>query len=138
MTASSDTVCDELFQAALWSYFYAISASVLFSAVALGLYFMCLKARLDGAPTLAAQYFFMIGSFKVLFAVGIWVGFQPQCPDGCSCKLPLPIYPVLALLIGLRWIAIGREHLLLSRVVASEGEDKDGPIFDAVSTVEMA
>ena len=140
MTTSPTTVCLEQVEAALQNYYIACGASILFTVAAFGLYLICLKARLDGAPTLAAQYFFIIGFFKVLLAIGIWVGFQPKCPDGCSCtNLPLPIYPVVALLIGVRWIAKGHEYLTLSRVVASEeGEDKDGPIFDAVSTVEMA
>jgi hypothetical protein len=131
-------VCDLHQQ--LTNYYFVISASLFFTVFAVALYWFCLKARLDGAPKLAAHYFFLVGTCKLVFAVTIWVGFQPSCPADCRCSdQPLPIYPSIALLVGLRWIQRGFVFLEQSRTLAGEsGSDKDGPIFDSVSTIELA
>jgi hypothetical protein len=121
------------------TYYFAIGSSLAFTVFAMFMYFCCLKARLDGAPFLASQFFFLLGCIKLIFGAFIWVGLQPHCPEGCTCaeQDPLPIYPIFALVLGLRWILEGYQKLQMSRAISGEGEDKDGPIFDAVSTVEM-
>jgi hypothetical protein len=137
LTAS---ICQNELELQLQDYYFVVAASLLFSAIAMFFYFCCLKSRLDGAPRLASQYLFLIGLTKVTFAVFIWAGFQPYCPEGCTCTgVPLPLYPLFALGVAILWIAQAYQKLLLSRAISSDtaGEDKDGPIFDAVPTADV-
>lgn len=132
--------CQNELEMQLNDYYFVVAASLLFSAAAMFFYFCCLKSRLDGAPRLASQYLFLIGSMKVTFAVFIWASFQPYCPQGCTCTgVPLPLYPLFALGVAIVWIAQGYQKLMLSRAISSDtaGEDKDGPIFDAVPTTDV-
>lgn len=121
------------------NYNYACAASLAFTVIATSFYICGLKSRLDGAPQLAAQFFLLIGILKLVFAVAIFAVFTPKCADGCVCgPEPVRIYPFVALLVAVKWLVQAKQFHALSNRVSSENEDKDGPIFDRVSTVEMA
>lgn len=123
----------------LQNYNFACAASFAFTVIAASFYSCGLKSRLDGAPRLAAQFFSLIGILKLVFVVAILAVVMPECPDSCICQSqPLRIYPVIALLVALKWLWRAKQFYSLSNRVSSENEDKDGPIFDRVSTVEMA
>ncbi|GAX17741.1 hypothetical protein FisN_24Hh193 [Fistulifera solaris] len=121
------------------NYNFACIASFAFTAIATSLYICCLKSRLDGAPQLAAQFFTVIGTVKFILVLTIFAVFFPQCADGCTCGTPpLLLYPFFASFVAVRWLFRARQLYALANRVASENEDKDGPIFDRVSTVELA
>ena len=132
-------VCQDILHFEEKIYFAAIAASLFFSTLAMVFYFCCLKSRLDGAPCLAAQYFFLIGTIKVALGAFIMFGFNSACPPGCICSgFPLPLYPLAAITVGCYWLYEGCQKMKRSRAVSSEGEDRDGPIFDRVPVIELS
>lgn len=132
--------CSEDWDMQLQNFNFACAASFAFTVIATSFYSCCLKSHLGGAPQLAAQFFFLIGILKLGFVITIVVLVIPECPDACVCQSqPLwRIYPFIALLVALKWLLRATQFYSLSRRISSENEDKDGPIFDRVSTVEMA
>ena len=139
-TMSSVAECKAAINAERQLYHFVVGGSILFTTVSMILYVFLLKDRLEGAPTLAAQFYILLGVIKAVFAVFIWVWFLPKCPDGCDCELMqlYVLYPIAALLVAFRLMYAGRVKLQMSRRIGGENDDKDGPIFDSVSTVEMS
>lgn len=138
--ASAD-ICLAEYRSEQDEYRLACLASVAFTMLAMVMYHCFLKERLQGAPMLGAQFFGIIGFFKLIFGTLIWIGFLPGCPAGCTCsgeETALPIYPIVAILIGLKWWKTAFDNYKMARQICSDSDDKDGPIFDQVPTVEMA
>jgi hypothetical protein len=137
----SSTECQSELQASIMMYYYAVGASLSLSLMVVLTYSLCLKKHMDGAPGLAAQFFFITGSIKIFLALCLFTIFRPTCPDQCSCdgKLPGPIYPITALAIGLLWLRRGVGKLRHARLITEEGGigDDNEAVFKSVPTIEV-
>jgi hypothetical protein len=134
--------CLKELQASTMMYYYAVGASLSLSFMVAIVYRFCLKKHMDGAPGLAAQFFFVTGSVKILLALCLFTIFRAKCPDQCSCNgdsLPGPVYAILALLVGLLWLRRGAEKLRQARLITEEGGigDDNEAVFKAVSLIEV-
>ena len=120
---------------------FATFGLTIFSMVVFNVF---LKNHLDGAPRLAAQYFFVTGGVKVLLAILLFAVFLPRCPSGCQCdgiQFPLPIYPIVCLLVGILWLSRGLAKLRIAQTVTPEGgaaSDAESGIFKSAPDVEIA
>jgi hypothetical protein len=95
---------------------------------------LCLHKCMQDSPALESKIWFSIGAVKIFAGVVLFAVFQPRCPDGCVCgDLPLPIYPVFCLLIGLRWLLRG---WALQNQNNARGS-ADEPTFQFVKMSEM-
>lgn len=122
-------------------FYYAVGASLSLSLMVVLTYRLCLKKHMDGSPGLAAQFFFITGSVKILLALCLFTIFRAACPDQCSCdgQLPGPVYAIIALLVGLLWLRRGVGKLRQARLITEEGgigDDKEA-VFESVPTIEV-
>lgn len=136
--------CQEEWQEYVDTYQYSVIASLIFTTMCVAI-FRSLKSRLEGAPGLTAQFFFVTGSLKILVAIAILTIFVPRYPERCVQPGGNPsiaqyyAYPVLALLVGLLWIRKGYERLRHAREVLGDPQGAENEaVFDKVSTVELA
>jgi hypothetical protein len=137
----SSTECQRELQASITMFYYAVGASLSLSFMVVLTYSLCLKKHMDGSPGLAAQFFFISGSVKILLALCLFTIFRATCPDQCSCdgQLPGPIYPITALAIGLLWLRRGVGKLRQARLITEEGGigDDSEAVFKPVPTIEV-
>jgi len=108
------------------------------------LYHLCLQRRLEGAPGLDAQYWFVSGTAKLCIGLAILFFFRPNCPDECVCMQnnfqSYLIYPIIAIAIGILWFKKGFTKFRMAQAVTGHGDaasDNDA-VFKSVPTVELA
>jgi hypothetical protein len=137
----SSTECQNELQASIMMFYYAVGASLSLTLMVVLTYSLCLKKHMDGSPGLAAQFFFITGSVKILLAICLLTIFRATCPDQCSCdgKLPGPVYGIVALAVGLLWLRRGVGKLRQARLITEEGGigDDNEAVFKALPTIEV-
>jgi len=104
--ASSPQCLDEVTAAVhLYNLVVIISLSL---TVTLFILTICIKQRLQAAPTCHATLLLAFGCIKLTIGVALSTVFWPKCPPDCACfDMPLPIYNVVCFLVALRWLVAG-------------------------------
>jgi hypothetical protein len=157
----TQSTCTTLINDELNNYYWLVAASLGLTFGNVLLYRVLLRDTLGGSPTLAAQFFLVTGTIKVLLGVILLVFFVPTCPSDCTCdesfRPDLYIYPFVAIVIGVSWIAQGRSFSQRAQIVersydnstndtrstfdrknTGSNNNSDPAIFQPVSTLEIA
>jgi hypothetical protein len=107
------------------------------NAFVAALYFCCLKARLDGAPALGAQFFAISGFLQLLATAALFVFCVPHCASCCPFHTQQWQYygvSAIAGVIALLWLSCAWNRSRLAQVLASGelGTRSDSGIFSKV------
>ena len=68
-------------------YELAVALSLALTTLSVVTYWGCFRAKFDGAPGLASQYFVVTGTANIVLGVLVAILFHPQCPANCSLEV---------------------------------------------------
>ena len=125
-------------------YYITVSISAAFTILVSFAYLCCLRSRLEGAPWLHAQFFFVIGAVKLIMAIVLFTALLPKCPINCSCQGDDPsrwvVYPIIAAVLSVRWLLCGfcklRQAAALSKP-GDVGRDSESSIYTRTPSSEV-
>jgi len=121
--------CQEKIDQQLIFYHVAVTLSIALTVGVSVVGNLCLRQQLTDDAHYRARFFGRLGMFKMLFGFGIFF-LVPSCPSSCvECgdMSAFFLYPVIAILVGAKWLSKGR----------AAQRDGDAPVVHAV-TVPMA
>ncbi len=103
----------------LYNIVVIISLSVTLTLI---IVIICMKQRLQAAPTSHATLLLAFGCIKLAVGVALSTLFWPKCPLECTCRdMPLPIYNVVCFLVALRWLLAGFKKY--TSIVENQNQD---------------
>lgn len=122
---------------------YGVSVLAIAVWSLLGLFLQCCCLSLDGAPSLAAQFYGVVGGVQlgmVLYSVTM---FFPNCPDSChgQCNrrelMWFYLVPAIEAMVGLCWCRASWNRAQLARALTRDTNgDNNDAIFAKVPTHE--
>ncbi|CAB9531054.1 expressed unknown protein [Seminavis robusta] len=125
-------------------YWQVVLGSLLLTTLNAGLYGFFFRRAFEGAPGLAAQFFCVTGSIKVVLGLLVALLFSPSCPDNCALEicqaahLPSPAYGLICSVIGALWLVKGYKfHQKAQTIENGESEGGKDTVFEQISTVEV-
>ena len=124
-------------------YYCVVGASLGLTLLSVLLYVGCFRTSFDGAPGLAAQYFCVTGTAKVVLGFLVAALFRPQCPAHCSlevCRTIPTVWPALVIMVSVGTLWIYKGCVFHQKAQALESGDSQGgndTTFAAVPTVEI-
>jgi hypothetical protein len=124
------TECQEELEASITIYLYAVVVSKSLTLMVILPFYMCLQKlfglghmnpKSEGAPRLAARFFFVTGSMEVLLALCLFTAFRVACPDQCKFTGVHSTYPISVLTVGLLWLRVGVAKFRQARFITAQG-----------------
>jgi hypothetical protein len=109
-------------------YHYTVAGSVLLAFFCLSIRHLCLR-DLIGAPNLAAQFYFVIGTLQFVFALLDMTIFLPHCPNECldycsnKYKHAYFVYPAMATGLGVLLYREADYHRQKAKSVSGDGSN---------------
>ena len=145
MSSLTEEECNEQVSAQAAAFVTAAIVIFVWCMFVTALYCCCLKASLDAAPALGAQFFCVTGILQLVAVVATVVVFIPlQCPADCcpgGIMSPSIYYGIAATegLIGLFWLCVARKRSLLAQQLSREhGSGQNAGIFTKIPGQEDA
>lgn len=138
-------ICREAYADSVRLYRYTVAASTFLAIFCLSLRHVCLR-DLIGVPSLASQFYFVIGTLQLLISTLDVTIFLPHCPDECAVdnyctnayKVAYFIYPALATVLGVLLYREGMRHKETAKAISTGLDEHGEPVmFQRLSTTEM-
>ena len=143
---------EQQFRAQLSVFVAVLLVILVWSVFVSSLYCCCLKARLDGAPALGAQFFAVTGTLQLASVVVAVAVFFPDCPDSdgirnyclyhpCSNSnneisfvwlFKCYIFPAIEAVFGVLCFGVARNRTVLAHHLSREHGGEDGGIFTKI------
>ena len=146
MSNVDQEVCQAAYNDSVRLYHYTVAASVVMAVFCLSIRHFCLR-DLIGAPKLAAQFYFVIGTLQFVFAALDLTIFLPHCPKECldyctnKYKFAYFVYPALAIGLGVLLYREADHHRKKAQTISMSSADTldsyGNPIFQRIPEMEL-
>lgn len=133
MSDDFGALCRSAYGESIHFYRYTVAASTLLAIFCVSIRHVCLR-DLIGAPNLAAQFYFVIGTLQLLFSTLDVTIFLPHCPNECldycsnNYKPAYFVYPLLATCLGVLLYREALHHLRMARKFNLASDENGMPI----------
>lgn len=143
--SEEELLCRDAYNDSVKLYRYTVAASTFLAVFCLSLRHVCLR-DLIGAPHLASQFYFVIGTLQLLISTADVTIFLPHCPDDCLVndycsnryKMAYFVYPLLATMLGIMLYREGFYHRKKARTISTGLDEYGQPVtFQRIPMTEM-
>lgn len=140
---SIEMPCQAVYHDSVRLYHYTLAASISLALFCLSIRHLCLR-DLIGVPSLAAQFYFVIGTLQLFISALDMTIFLPHCPDQCleycsnKYKFVYFVYPLLATSLSVLLYREAMYQREKARTISSSADENGNPVvFQRIPEMEM-